>query len=200
MSWKHGLGIDFGVRDMTAFTVVSWRPHDKTVYVSKSYGRSGMGPTDAAEEFRALELLFPFSFVVGDTGGLGKGFAVEMQRRHNIPVQDAEKTNKYGYLLLFNAALRDGSIKVVAAECQQLLEEWRTLPWHENGQREADGHPADCSDSCLYAWRAAWAYLAKPAVDVPDRGTDEWHAHQEQERRRKERERAQAPKRGLFRR
>jgi len=185
MTWKYAVGIDFGVRDKTAFSVVAWRPHDKTVYVVESYGQAGMGPTEAAEEFRRLEESYKFAVVVGDIGGLGKGFAVEMQRRHNIPVQAAAKHDKYGYLLLFNAALRDGSIKVVGSRCQQLIAEWVSLPWHENGQREADSYPADCSDSCLYAWRAAWAYLAKPAPEVPDEGTAAWE-RQAFERRRKE--------------
>lgn len=179
MRWTYLVGIDFGVVDATAFTVVATRPHDTTVYIVESYGRRGMGPSEAAEEYRRLETSYPFERTVADTGGLGKGFEVEMQRRYNIPVRSAAKQDKYGYLLLMNAAFRDGRIKVVRSRCQQLIEEWITLPWHENGRREADGYRADCSDSCLYVWRECMSYLEEPERRAPPPNSEAWADEEE---------------------
>ncbi len=177
--WSYALGMDFGVRDMTSFTVAAYRDHDPVVYICESYGRAGMGPTDAAVEFKALSKIYDFDQVIGDVGGLGKGFAQEMISRHSIPVKAAAKHDKLGFVTLFNAALRDGKIKVVRPRCEQLIEEWLSLPWADNGRREAEGFKADCSDSCLYVWRAVNNYHNVPLETEPLPGTVEFYNAQE---------------------
>jgi hypothetical protein len=182
---EYVLGIDFGVIDATAFTVLGWARHDPTIWIVESYGRSGMSPTDAADEVRALAARYKFSRMVGDVGGLGKAFAEEMRSRHQLPIEAADKHNKRGYQSLMVGDLDRGRIRVLRATCRQLVDEWRELPWTQDRTKEADGFANHCADSALYGWRAAHAYLeqAKPAKALP--GTKEAERESFEERRRK---------------
>ncbi len=160
MTWTWVLGMDFGVRDRCAATVIGWRPDDPTTYIPRSYRFEGT-PTSAAAEVRLLEQDYQFVQIVGDLGGLGAAFGVEMTSRYGIPIVAAKKADKVGHIRLFNGALREGRLKVVRGGCVDLIEEWRDLPWREDGTREAEGYTADASDSALYAFMASFAYTEK---------------------------------------
>jgi hypothetical protein len=163
--WSFLCGLDFGVIDQNALTVLGWREHDPCVYVLESYRLTG-SPSEMADEVGKLTKRYPFTRIVGDVGGLGKGYQDEARKRLHLPIEAAEKHNKIGFVRLFNDDLGRGRIKVVRSQCQQLLEEWRDLPWAENRQKEADGFNNHCADSCLYAWRAAYAFTEKPKPAV----------------------------------
>lgn len=176
--WTYLCGLDFGVVDENAVAVLAWREHDPCVYVVEAY-RLKATVTGMAAEVHRLERTYEFSRIVGDVGGMGKAFADEMQTRHHIPVEAAEKHNKPGYIALFNADLKRGRIKVVRPRCLQLLEEWRDLAWADNRQKEADGFPNHCADAVLYAWRAALAFYEVEPAPAPTR--DEVIAEYERE-------------------
>ena len=162
--WSYVLGIDFGIVDPNAFTVLGWRKHDRIVYVLASYRKKG-DAIDVAEEVVELTRTYPFSRIVGDTGGLGKGFAEQMIERHNIPVEAADKVNKVGYIQLLNGELAKGTVKLVRAATRDLVEELTSLQWHANGQKEAAG-ANHAADSMLYAWRAASAFGERTTTPV----------------------------------
>lgn len=164
------LGLDFGVRDATAFVILGWRAGEPTVYVLKAWKRVDMIPSEAAAEIQELEAVHKFSKIVGDVGGLGKAFAEEARRRFKVPVEPAEKVNKLGYIALLNGDLERGRMKVVRDHCRPLLDEWAELPWDEERQRESDGFENHCADAALYGWRAANAFFAKDreiGADLP---------------------------------
>jgi hypothetical protein len=156
--WTWVLGMDFGTRDKNANTVIGWRHGDASTYIARSYRYKG-DPHDAAKEVRLLEQDYEFVQVVGDLGGLGATFGDQMASRHGIPVVAAKKADKQGHIRLMNGAMRQGRLKVVRGGCPDLLEEWRDLPWREDGTREAEGYTADASDSALYAFMATFAFL-----------------------------------------
>jgi len=155
---RYVLGIDYGARSPTAFVVVGWRYGDPTAYVLKAFKKSGLSPSDAAIETRKLKEQYPFSRIIGDTGGLGAGYELEAQRRFKLPIEAAEKQNKLGYIKLLNGELERSRIKIVASECEPLSTEWLELPWHENQEKESPGFDNHCADACLYAWRSTFAY------------------------------------------
>lgn len=155
---RYVLGIDYGARSPTAFVVVGWRYGDPTAYVLKAYKRKDMSPSDAAIETRKLKEHYPFTRIIGDTGGLGAGYELEAQRRFKLPIEAAEKQNKLGYVKLLNGELERGRIKVVGPECEPLTTEWLELPWHEDREKEASGFDNHCADACLYAWRSTTAF------------------------------------------
>lgn len=161
------LALDFGVVDPTSFTILGWRPHDPTVYALRSWKVPGMSPGEAAEEVLRLEREHSFQAIVGDVGGLGKGFQVEAATRFHLPIEAAEKANKLGYISLMNGDLEKGRIKVVRGACDALVKEWRQLPWHESRQKEHPSFDNHCADGALYGWRRCLAFLEQPAPRTP---------------------------------
>jgi hypothetical protein len=124
-----------------------------------------MIPSDAALYVEALEDRHHFDFLVGDIGGLGKGYVEEARTRFSLPIVAAEKNNKRGYIELFNGDLARGRIKLVAGPgTDELIKEWANLPWDDKRQKEKEGFPNHCADSCLYMWRAMPNYHEAPAA------------------------------------
>jgi Terminase large subunit, T4likevirus-type, N-terminal len=173
--WNYVLGLDFGVIDENALTVLAWREHDPCVYVVKSYRKSGL-PTDMAAEVIALGATYSFSQIVGDEGGMGKAFAEDMRTRFSIPVMRADKANKAGNIALINGELASGRVKVIARECPDLVAEWLELPWAEGAKKEADGFKNHCADSALYGWRACPNYHERVEAPRPRAGTPDFYA------------------------
>ena len=156
---EYVLGIDYGFRDETAFSLCGWRKYDGCVYVVEVQKFERMIPSDAAAVAREYEGRGNVGRIVGDVGGLGKGYAEEARSRWGIPIEAAEKVNKKGYVSLLNGALERGELKVVAGTTDELVAEWRELPWNEAGTKEADGFANHASDATLYGWRACLAFL-----------------------------------------
>lgn len=191
---RYVLGIDYGARSPTAFVVLGWRMGDPTVYVLRAWKQAGMSPSQAAEVVAKLREEFQFSKIIGDTGGLGAGYAEEARTRFKLPIEPAEKTDKLGYIKLLNGDLERGRIKVVGESCKPLTSEWLELPWHEAQDKEAPGFDNHCADACLYAWRAAWAYYAedlKPAAPIAPNAEADARKLAFLEKRRKAREHAE---------
>ncbi len=115
-------------------------------------------PQMSAEETKMLNDKYAPVEIVGDTGGLGKGYAEHVQERFGIPIQAAEKNNKRGYIKLLNGELERHRIKVVGPMCQDLLDEWSTLPWGRNMKDEDPAFKNHCSDGVLYGWRRTYAH------------------------------------------
>lgn len=170
--WTYVLGIDFGIIDPNAFTVLGWRTHDATVYVLESYRKKG-DPIDVAEEVGDLQRRYTFARIVGDVGGMGKAFAELMTERHSIPVEAAEKHNKLGFIQLLNGDLAKGKVLVMSRECRELVAEWLSLQWAAGATKEAPGMSNHAADSALYAWRAATAYGERTHTPVARRSREE---------------------------
>lgn len=156
------LALDFGVTAPTSFNVLGWREHDPTVYILGSWKVANLAPSEAAERIEALERALHFDAIVGDLGGLGKAFSQEIQRRHHVPIEAADKNNKLGYIALFNGDLEKGLIKVVRGACEPLTTEWQELPWHESRSKEMGGFDNHCADGALYGWRRCVAFVERP--------------------------------------
>lgn len=168
-NYTYILGIDFGINDKTAFTVVGWREYDQTLYVLESFGDSGIIPSEAARIVQQLQAKYPFEKIVGDTGGMGKAYTEEMRRRYHIPIEQADKPNKIGYISLINGMLEERKMMLVEPMCGPLVREMNTLQWHPSRLKEHDGFDNHHADSCLYATRAAYAYSegARPQPPPP---------------------------------
>src|SRR5882762_1275030 len=108
----HLAALDFGVNDQNALAVMGWRDHDPCIYILKARRFTGL-VEDVARELRGEDKIYHFVQVVGDVGGMGKLFQAELAARFSIPIAPAEKTNKLGYIRLFNGALANGLVRVV---------------------------------------------------------------------------------------
>ncbi len=165
---RHVLAMDFGFDDDCAFSVLGWQKHSRVVYLLESFKRSGLIPSAAAAEAAKLIKRYDPDRVIGDVGGLGKGYAEEMRQRWAIPVEPAKKVDKAGYIRLFNGALASDEFLVVAGSNVDYEAEVDELPWHdEERTKEADGFANHVCDSVLYGWREAKAWTEDEAP-VPD--------------------------------
>jgi hypothetical protein len=165
-AWVYVLGLDFGVRDDSALSVLAYRDHDPCVYGVESFRMQDTTADDVARAVLALP--YTFSKIVGDVGGLGKAFAEDMRRRFSIPVEPAEKTNKLGFISLLNGALERSVVRVDQRRCAALTREWSELPWSDDSrQKEAPGFDNHASDSFLYAWRACPNYHEREIEKKP---------------------------------
>jgi hypothetical protein len=190
-AWHYMLSIDFGFVDATAFTVLGWRDNDPTLYAVLSFKETGLHADNIAEHIRTLRTSYAFSKIIGDIGGYGKGPAMELQSRYGLHIEAAPKTDKAGFIDLMNAAFSRGTIKIYRAANKGLIDELLALPWNDARTNQADGYEDHTSDSLLYGFRAASAYLQRPVDPKPTTQAEQitaytanvWREHEETLRR-----------------
>jgi hypothetical protein len=182
-SWVHSIGIDYGLRDETAWTVMASHPHERDTYTLYSAKEAGLLQDDAADRTRNLVDRYNPDVLVGDAGGLGAPYIEAYNRRHPVGIrqQNADKQGKRAHVDMLNTELRAGRHRIVKDTCQPLLSEVYVLPWNEQ-RTEADKRFANhCSDSWLYDFTSHSAYMHEAPDSGPDlRDPDVWAAWQEQ--------------------
>ena len=193
--WLHVIGTDFGMNDDCAWTVWTAHPHRHEIYCVRSFKSAGLLTDEAArvaaelcEEFHPVDM-------PADTGGLGKPYAEEWNRRYagklGMPqMRPADKLGKRAHIDLINTDYRTGRIRVVRSECLELCSEQEALPWHASRLREDPGFANHCCDSALYGYMSVRAYAHEaPEPRLADRDRDEgalWLERQEAEALRAE--------------
>ena len=188
MSWSNVLGIDYGNVNATALVVLRYcLDLSDVVYVAESQKWAGLIPSEAADIVgKWSERYGGFVAMVGDTGGLGKGYVEEARQRFALPIEPAEKQNKYGYVKLINGAYQSNRLKIVRAGNPELIKELKEHPWKSGKQylEEQPGSPNHACDAHLYGWRAAvaWAHRAKGAPG-PKPGTTAYYEAEAQRAR-----------------
>ena len=175
--WRRILAFDFGNVDATAWGVLGWPKHSHIVHLLQSEKKEGMIPSEVGELAQKLETKWRFDQIVGDLGGLGKGYAEEMRRRFGVPIIAAEKNNKIGYIKLMNGAMANREFLVCEGN-DAYVDEVEELPWaDEDKLKEAPGLPNHLTDMALYGWRAATAWNETDAPEeAPKPGTPEYDA------------------------
>jgi hypothetical protein len=157
--WFYLLGMDFGVRDSTAWVVLAWRRGDRRTYVVESDKRAGMDPEAVGFLVTELTQRYPFTQIVGDLGGAGLPFGVHLQNRFSIPIVPAKKLGRLGNIMLMNGALERGNLVVLGPTNAKLTKELEELPWaDEEHQETADGHEDHLFDALLYGFTASPAH------------------------------------------
>ena len=110
----------------------------------------------------------------------------------------AQKQNKLAYVRLLNGDLLEGKILVSGATCKDLVDEYTSIYWNEDGTDSAPGSQDHCADAALYAWRDARHWLSKPEpIAPPKRGTPEWFQAEEERELKKALSRADMRNRGF---
>lgn len=151
-----GLGIDLGYNDACAFTIMVFVPGDPTLYIVHTEKHTGLDVTDTA--MKAAELRDRFSPTKMIVDGASKQVVEELKRRHAMPLVIAEKTDKKGWIDLFNADAKRGKIKLIEGETKELQFEYLNLIWHPEKQRagifeELASCKNDLCDATLYLYR-----------------------------------------------
>ncbi len=156
--WSSVLSMDFGHVHSTAWTVLAYGSLGKMVYVPKSFKEPGLSPSQVADKTKPLVDDWGFDKIVGDLGGLGKGYSAEMVQRHGIYIDPADKREKRQVLEFLSDAFRTGQIKVHES-CTGLIQELSTLLWDELHEDIADGQDDHECEALLYGWRECPAYM-----------------------------------------
>lgn len=197
---RYVLGVDLGYNDDSAFALCAYYRESPVLYYVKTIKRSGMDVTDVARQIKEFHSQFAVDVTVVD--GANKQAIAELNNRHGLALQTADKTGKEDFIQLMNGDFIQGHVKAVEGGTYALVKEWRELIWYErtgSHQRRIE-HPSlpnHLADAALYAWRHCYTYLFKPALALPPKeGTIEWFA-EETKRMEEEAEKAWQKKQEL---
>jgi len=169
--YSYILGVDLGYNDATSFTVVAFSFDDPNVYFVESHKESGLDFTDTAERIKTLERKYEFLHYIVD--GANKQGVEEIRKRHQIPLEAAEKTDKATYLRLMRDDLVTKKALIVDNACEELTDEWDALQWKNEEKKDEDPRCQNhCSDSALYAWRKAYHYTYVEPIEPPPRDSE----------------------------
>lgn len=174
------LGIDLGYKDSTAFVILAYNENIGKCFVIESFTEEKMIPSAVAARVERLGQRFPFSKIVADSGGFGKGYVEEMNQRYSLNVEAAQKTQKYAFIELLNGDFQSGAIQIYKHRNQKLLDELGTLLWMEDEEGKPDHTRIDerfddhLCDALLYGWRACRQYFYDPELEGPKRGSKEY--------------------------
>lgn len=172
--WHRGLAVDIGASNNCAIAIGAWCDDLPESYIESTCEPEGLDtPRDLAEYLRRLDTVHHFEFMTADHGALGKGYVNEMRKWFQLPIMDAEKNDKAGYIKLFDGALANKSLVIVDGQCDTLDEEAKALLWKNAEQREEKpGMRNHSCDAALYLWRRMGHYTHTPK-DESKKGMDE---------------------------
>ena len=188
--FTFSLGVDFGYDDPTAEVIAAWSEDLPNFYIVYAYKRSGMIPSEIAHDIKdRLWPKYDFLRFIGDTGALGKGYAEEFRRIHQIPIEAAEKTRKFEFIELLNDDFRrkkaivvDGQDDEECVGAAAYIEEAKACRREkdERGRLRSDPRDDDHTlDGGLYIHRDAYHYLHVPTPPKPQPGTPEFRSAEE---------------------
>lgn len=171
--YHYILGVDLGFNDATSFTVVAFSFDDPNVYFVESFKDTEMDFTDTANTIKKLQKKYDFLHYIVD--GANKQGVEEIKKRHGIPLEAAEKSDKATYLRLLKDDLVTKRAFILDKQCEDLKEEWDALQWKNEEKKDEDPRCQNhCSDSALYAWRKAYHYTYQEPEPEPDRDSQEY--------------------------
>lgn len=167
------LGVDIGFNDACAFSLVVFHAKSSDLYIVETYKEPELDITDTANRVKEYLRRYPIAKVIMD--GANKQGVEEIRNRHQIPVENAEKTDKASFLKIMADDVARGRVKLFKGKCETLVTEWETLQWKDSTKQDEDPRiPNDQSDSALYAWRYARNYLWKETPKASDINSDKY--------------------------
>ena len=155
IEFAHVIGVDLGHSpDPSAFGVWAYSELHHYIYLVKAFKKDKMDITDVAEMLWSLKRRYnPIRIVIDNAS---KQAVEEMKNRHGLSeLEAAEKSGKSDIIEIMNADFITGRIKVVVAECEDVINEWEHLTWDTRSliRQEDPNKPNHCCDAVLYPWR-----------------------------------------------
>lgn len=183
--WNYILGIDVGWRDADALCVLAWSETTPATYLVEEVATVKQGITELVEQAQVLMKKYNVYKIVMDMGGLGKKIGEEMIRRHQIPVEAADKSRKMENIAFLNDALRRGHFKANSksrfAHDSYMVEKDRDKSTPERIV-VSDRFHSDIIDAVLYAFKLSPAFAYEP----PPEGKPKWGTREYAEAQSKE--------------
>lgn len=172
--YSYTLGVDIGYNDATAWVIGAWREYDSTFYITETFAKSKMTVDEIMDKTKQfIDKYKPYS-VVMDSGGGGKLVAESFTKRYQIAIKPAQKKDKKDFIEQMNADLFHQRIKVLNSNTE-LIEQWDSVQWDENYEREDERFVCDLADAALYTWRESIHYVMKPKPVKPVKGSKEYY-------------------------
>jgi len=173
--YTYILGIDLGSRDADSLSLLAFADNSPITYLVEEIVTPNQLTDDLAKQIKKLMAQYPIMRMPTDTGGLGTKIAEDLRQRYGIPIEAAEKRDKFANYKHLNNALRTGNFKAKAtsrfAQDCNLLE--RDDDHSTPDRMVVRGH-SDAVDSCLYAFRFSPAYAYVPPLEKLKFGTPEY--------------------------
>lgn len=180
--WNYIMGIDLGFDDADAISILCWHEGSPTTYLIEEKVVPQQGITELVTQVEEFRKKYEISKIVIDQGGLGKKIAEELRRRHQIPVEAAEKHRKMENIALMNDALRTGRLKAkkdskFAQDCYLVeIDKDKSTP---DKIKVSDKYHSDIIDAVLYAFKCSPAYTYQAPIPKPAYGSKAWAIGQE---------------------
>lgn len=176
-SWTYIMGVDLGLRDADAIAILAWHSSDPNVYLVEEQITKDQDITSLVEQINRLTAKYDISKIVIDYGGLGAKIAEEIQRRHHIPLQAADKKRKMENIALLNDWLRLGRFKAKRTSLFAHDSKLVQIDWEKTTPDRIvvkDSFHSDIIDAVLYAFKESPAFTYQQPKQLPKYGSKEW--------------------------
>jgi hypothetical protein len=177
-TWDFICGIDIGKRAFSVLQPAAFSSEDENLYYLDGFAERGISIQRLIEKWRELDKRYGFVGTTVDCGGLGGMIVDDVNLRHGLNWQAAQKGNGYklGAVEQMNSDFLQGLIKarpesIAAKAWARSIKDAKTgLPLH-----------SDEGDAGLYLHRFSYHWQGKqPAAKTPEHSL-EWWQEQEQE-------------------
>ena len=182
--WRYILGADLGYEDDFAAVVAAYSPHKGELFHVWDYKANHQDVYAVVQTLQyAWDRFGGFDAMVVDAAGLGKMVVETISSRHGLPVQAAEKTEKYDHIELLNADFHSGKVKLIPGSdlAREMSELQFDLSKHSKKElartgklRENPQLPNHLCDSFLYLHRFSNHYWSAPKQKQYTPGTSSW--------------------------
>lgn len=180
-SYDFIMGIDLGFNDADAIAIIGWSETSKTSFLVQECIVHGQEITPLVDQIVSLGKRYAVSKMIIDEGGLGKKIAEELRRRHQIPVQAADKARKMENVALLNDALRTGMFKA-RSDSQFAKDSYQLQIDHEKTTPDRivvkKGFHSDIIDAVLYAFKESPAFTYQSPKTKQKYGTEAYYTNE----------------------
>ncbi len=184
--WRFIAGLDLGYEAPCALVIAAYNQRLGELRHVFDYSRQHLTVPQIAEMCReAIARFGHLEKIFVDGGNLGKTIVATLAR-DGLPVEMAEKREKFDYIELLNSGFTHGEVKII--EGTVLEEQLLTNAWNlgdgkkedlarRGALREDKDIPNDSTDALLYLYRGSLHHFRKIEPDAPPvRGTPAWIA------------------------
>ena len=149
-SW-HVLGLDLGLRDPNAVSVLEAREDSREVIEKESWAEAGITVDQLAGVLNSFYQKYNPIAIVADTGGYGAGIVNELRHRYHLNIVAADKRDKGFYQEIVKADMLSGYIKFLKGS--GTVGEMRLLVRDVKTGQEDERCANHRSDAFLYGYR-----------------------------------------------
>lgn len=182
--WRFVAGLDIGFEEPTALVVGAYSQRLRQLRHVWDESHQHLLPHQVVELVQDAQIRFgTFEKVYADAGALGK-MIVQGLIDAGLPVEKADKREKFDHIELLNSSLMKDEVKII--EGTELSQQLLTVAWDlgddekENLARlgklkEDPSVPNDASDAFLYMYRGSLHHFGRTQEQLLDPNSEEYY-------------------------